>query len=215
MSLPKHEIEKFTIGGDFSLWKLKMRALLVHQGLESALEEEDPEAATSSVTDDKKRQIQNRAYSTLILSLGDSILREISKEKTTLRIWNKVEALCMKKSLAHRLFLKKKLYTFSMRGGVAIQDHIDTFNKIILDLEGVENVKISDEDKAFFLLRFLPKSYEGFVDTMLYGRTILTLEDVKASLSSKEIQKNNGYEMSNGDVLVARIEKNKDQKNKN
>jgi len=57
MSIPRHEIEKFTIGGDFSLWKLKMRALLVHQGLESALEEEDPEASTGSVIDDKKRQI--------------------------------------------------------------------------------------------------------------------------------------------------------------
>ena len=59
MSLPKHEIEKFTIRGDFSLWKLKIRALIVHQGLESALEEEDPEAPTGSMTDDKKRQIQN------------------------------------------------------------------------------------------------------------------------------------------------------------
>ena len=67
----------------------------MHQGLESALEEEDPEAATSSVTDDKKRQIQNRAHSTLILSLGDSILREVSEEKTVLGIWNKVETLCM------------------------------------------------------------------------------------------------------------------------
>ena len=79
----------------------------MHQGLKSALEEADLEAATSSVTDNKKRQIQNRDYSTLILSLGDSILREISEEKTTVWIWNKVKALCMKKSLAHRLFLKK------------------------------------------------------------------------------------------------------------
>ncbi|KAH9659867.1 hypothetical protein KPL70_024018 [Citrus sinensis] len=215
MSLPRHEIEKFTIGGDFSLWKLKMRALLVHQGLESALEEEDPEASTDSGIDDKKRQIQNRAHSTLILSLGDSILREIYEEKTALEIWNKVETLCMKKSLAHRLFLKKRLYTFSMREGVTIQDHIDTFNKIILDLEGVENVKICDEDKAFFLLSSLPKSYKGFVDTMLYGRTTLTLEDVKASLSSKEIQKNSELETSNGEGLIARTEKKKDQKNKN
>ncbi|KAH9750670.1 hypothetical protein KPL71_013960 [Citrus sinensis] len=117
----------------------------------------------------------------------------------------------MKKSLAHRLFLKKRLYTFSMREGVSIQDHIDTFNKIILDLEGVENVKISDEDKAFFLLSSLPKPYEGFVDTMLYGRTSLTLEDVKASLCSKEIQRNANDE-SNGEGLVARKEKKKDQK---
>ena len=179
MSLPKPDIERFTIGGDFSLWRMKMRALLVHQGLESALEEDDLGDASSSVSDEKKRQIQNKAHSTLILSLSDSILREISEEKTALGIWNKVEALCMKKSLAHRLFLKKRLYTFSMREGVSIQEHIDNFNKIILDLEGVENVKITDEDKAFFLLSSLPKIYEGFVDTMLYGRTTLTLEDEK------------------------------------
>ncbi|KAH9790976.1 hypothetical protein KPL71_003571 [Citrus sinensis] len=214
MSLPKPDIERFTIGGDFSLWKMKMRALLVHQGLESALEEDDLGDASSSVSDEKKRQIQNKAHSTLILSLSDSILREISEEKTALGIWNKVEALCMKKSLAHRLFLKKRLYTFFMREWVSIQEHIDSFNKIILDLEGVENVKITDEDKAFFLLSSLPKIYEGFVDTMLYGRTTLTLEDVKASLSSKEIQKNNGHEVSNGEGLFARTEK-KNQKKKN
>ncbi|KAH9762289.1 hypothetical protein KPL70_000762 [Citrus sinensis] len=214
MSLPKPDIERFTIGGDFSLWRMKMRALLVHQGLESTLEEDDLGDASSSVSDEKKRQIQNKAHSTLILSLNDSILREISEEKTALGIWNKVEALCMKKSLAHRLFLKKRLYTFFMREGVSIQEHIDNFNKIILDLEGVENVKITDEDKAFFLLSSLPKIYEGFVDTMLYGRTTLTLEDVKAFLSSKEIQKNNGHEVSNGEGLFARTEK-KNQKKKN
>ena len=98
----------------------------------------------------------------------------------------------MKKSLAYRLFLKKRLYTFLMKEGMPIQVHIDTFNKIILELIRVENVKIRDEVKAFFLQSSLPQSYEGFVDTMLYGRTILILEDVKASLSSKEILKNNG-----------------------
>ncbi|KAH9681570.1 Integrase catalytic domain-containing protein [Citrus sinensis] len=183
MSLPKPKIEKFTIGGDFSLWKMKMRALLVHQGLELALEEEDPETA--------------------------------GKEKIALGIWNKVEALCMKKSLTHKLFLKKRLYTFFMKENVSIQEHIDVFNKIILDLEGVENIKICDEDKAFFLLSSLPKSYEGFVDTMLYGRTTLTLEDVKAFLCSKEIQRHSGdLEQNPGERLMAKVEKKKDKKKK-
>ena len=75
MSLPKPKIEKFTIGGDLSLWKMKMRALLVHQGLELALEEEDPETAGSSRYDEKIKHIHNRAHNTLILSLSDSILR--------------------------------------------------------------------------------------------------------------------------------------------
>ena len=75
-------------------------------------------------------------------------------------------------------------------------------------------MKISDEDKAFFLLSSLPKPYEGFVDTMLYGRTSLTLEDVKASLCSKEIERSENNE-SNSEGLVARKEKKKDQKGKN
>ena len=49
---------------------------------------------------------------------------------------------------------------------------------------------------------------------MLYGRTSLTLEDVKASLCSKEIQKNEHEEINNKG-LIARKEKKKDQKNKN
>ncbi|KAH9697781.1 Integrase catalytic domain-containing protein [Citrus sinensis] len=78
---------------------------------------------------------------------------------------------------------------------------------------GVESIKIGDKDKAFFLLSSLPKSYEGFVDTMLYGRTTLTLEDVKASLCSKEIQRHSGdldQNPSEGDC----VEKKRDNKEK-
>ena len=65
---------------------MKMRALLVHQGFEAAQEEEDPKIAGSSISNEKIKQIQNRAHSTLILSHSDSILSEISDEKTTLGI---------------------------------------------------------------------------------------------------------------------------------
>lgn len=58
MSIPKLEIQKFTIGSDFPLWKMKMRALLVHQGLKYALDEDDSEGATSLVLD-KKKSISN------------------------------------------------------------------------------------------------------------------------------------------------------------
>ena len=92
MSLPKLDIEKFTIGGDFSLWKMRMRVVLIHQGLESALEEDDLGGASSSIPDEKKRQIHNKAHNSLILSLSDLILREISEEKKALGICNKVEA---------------------------------------------------------------------------------------------------------------------------
>ena len=75
-------------------------------------------------------------------------------------------------------------------------------------------MKISDEDKALFLLSSLLKPYESFIDTMLYSRTSLTLEDVKESLCSKEIKRNENDE-SNGEGLIARKEKKKDKKGKN
>ena len=39
MGSTKLEVEKFTDENDFHLWRLKMRALLVHQGLDEALGE--------------------------------------------------------------------------------------------------------------------------------------------------------------------------------
>jgi len=37
MGKTKFDIDKFTGDNDFSLWRIKMKALLVHQGLEEAL----------------------------------------------------------------------------------------------------------------------------------------------------------------------------------
>ena len=86
--------------------------------------------------------------------------------------------------MAKRLATKKKLYTLQMEEGSSITDHIDAFNKIILDLEDI-NVKIDDEDKAMILLCSLSSSYENLVDTLMYGRQTFAMGDVKEALSSK------------------------------
>jgi hypothetical protein len=74
-----------------------------------------------------------------------------------------------------------------MPAGRTISEHIDEFNKIVLDLVNIK-VKFEDEDLALLLLTSLQASYEHFVDTLLYGREALTLEDVMATLNSKEIK---------------------------
>lgn len=136
MGSAKYDIENFTGKNDFSLWRMKTRALLVHQGLEQAFEGEKKLPATLSEKD-KKDMLDKAAHSALILSLGDKALREISKEKTAVAIWLKWENLYMTKSLANRLFLKQKLYTFKMPTGKELEDHLDGFNKVILDLENI------------------------------------------------------------------------------
>ena len=68
-----------------------------------------------------------------------------------------------------------------------LQDHIDSFNKLCLDLENID-IKYDDEDKALVLLHSLSKSYETFVDILKHGRDKLSLDDIVGALNSKELQ---------------------------
>ena len=131
-----------------------------------------------------------KARSAIILSLGDKVLRKVSKEKTAAGVWSKLESLYMMKSLVNRLYLKQALYFFKMQEDKSIDEQLDVFNKLILDLENID-VTIDDEDQALLLLSSLPKSYNNFKDTFLYGRESLTLDEVQAALNSKELNHKN------------------------
>ena len=108
----KFDIEKFDRTNDFGLWKMKMLAHLGNMGLVKALEG----ASTLPMTmdDEKKQEVLERAYNTLILSLSDKVSREIMKMKSATEVWLKLEYLYMTKSLSNRLYLKAKFFTFKM-----------------------------------------------------------------------------------------------------
>nr|BAQ19356.1 putative gag-pol polyprotein [Torenia fournieri] len=199
----RFEVEKFTGDNDFGLWKMKMRALLTQQGLIEVLMVEDPpatvvagtaptgqeDAAAAAVNAQaaaEKKILDSKAHSVIILSLGDRVLRQVSHESTALGLWKKLEELYMTKSLANRLYLKQALYSFKMIEEKAIDEQMDQFIKLILDLENIE-VKIEDEDQALLLVCALPRSYNTFKDTLLYGRETLTLKEVQAALKSKQL----------------------------
>ncbi|GJZ23672.1 retrovirus-related pol polyprotein from transposon TNT 1-94 [Tanacetum coccineum] len=170
MTGAKFEIEKFDGTGDFGLWRIKMRALLIQHGCEAALEvlPKDMEAQA-------KTELNKKAHSAVILCLviGQQVVPE------------------------------EKLYTFCMPTGRKIFEHIDEFNKIVLDLANIE-VKFEDKDLALLLLTSLPASYKHFVDTLLYGREALTLEDVMATLNSKEIKERSKAKGDDGEGLYVR-----------
>ncbi|PON38934.1 Zinc finger, CCHC-type [Parasponia andersonii] len=111
----------------------------------------------------------------------------------------------MKKSIANRLYQKKKLYTLHIEEGKSLKKHLDDFNKIILDLKNID-VEIEDEDQAIILLCSFPQSrYEHLVDTLLYKKESLTMAQVKAAINSKELQKQHGTkEDLTGEGLTAR-----------
>ncbi|GJS65125.1 hypothetical protein Tco_0679689 [Tanacetum coccineum] len=91
--------------------------------------------------------------------------------------------------VAYDSVIQKKAYSaLILCLGKNQSEHIDEFHKLVGDLTAIDTV-ISDEDQALLLLTSLPSSYDNFAETLLYGRDTLKLEDVLATLNSRELQK--------------------------
>ena len=89
----------------------------------------------------------------------------------------------MSKSLTNKLLLKKKFYGLKMVEGLALDQHISVFNKIISYLNRVD-VKFEEEDMALILLNSLPESYNNLVTTLMWGKETLELEEITHALLS-------------------------------
>ncbi|GJT33639.1 retrovirus-related pol polyprotein from transposon TNT 1-94 [Tanacetum coccineum] len=176
-SIAKFDVKKFDGSNDFGLWRVKMLCLLIQHGWEAALDPFPEIMENAEKTAALKTDVYKKVHSALLSCLDNKVLREVNKEDSAAGVWLKLETLYMTKSLANKLYLKKKLFTFYIDSGKKLSEHIDEFNKLIGDLANI-GVDIDDEDQALMLLTSLPSSYDNFVETLLYGRESLTLEDV-------------------------------------
>jgi hypothetical protein len=104
----KFEIEKFN-GNNFSLWKLKMKAILRKDKCLAAIGERPAE-----VTDDKWDEMDGNAIANLHLALADGVLSSIEEKKTAKDIWDHLARLYEARSLHNKNFLKRKLYARRM-----------------------------------------------------------------------------------------------------
>ena len=142
MSTTKYDTEKFNGRNDFRLWKMKMEAILIQQGVEKALLLDKD--LLESMIEKERQEVQRKAYSLIILSLSDQVLRKISHEKTVVGVWKKLEELYRTRALPNRIYLKEHLYGFKIEESKPIDDALDEFNKLVLDLESLD-IKVEDD----------------------------------------------------------------------
>ena len=155
---------------------------MVQQGLQDSLLGE--KNLPSTMQEKQKIELLEIAHSAIILSLSDTVLREVAKAKSVVELWLKLESLYMTKSLANQLHKKIKSYTFKMTPCMSIEEHLDHFKKIILDLENID-IAVSDEGKAILLLTSLDASYTNMKEVKMYGRDSLTFGEVQSILHTR------------------------------
>ncbi|GJW39229.1 hypothetical protein Tco_0065074 [Tanacetum coccineum] len=140
MSSQITNIEKFSGKSNFSLWRIKIRALLKQQGIWAPISGKKP----ADMTDANYNLQEEKAHSTILLCLSDEVLDEVGDEETAAGVWKKLETIYMAKSLTNKLLLKQRLFSLRMKEGTSLKEHLDALNSILMDLKNVE-VKIKVE----------------------------------------------------------------------
>ncbi|XP_019168928.1 PREDICTED: protein DOWNY MILDEW RESISTANCE 6-like [Ipomoea nil] len=113
----KYEIEKFK-GNNFSLWKIRMKAILRKDNCVAAIEERP-----ADFTDDAKwTEMDSNAIANLHLALADEVLSSVAEKGTAKEVWYTLVNLYEAKSLHNKIFLKRKLYTLRMMETSSIVD---------------------------------------------------------------------------------------------
>ncbi|GKC17857.1 retrotransposon protein, putative, ty1-copia subclass [Tanacetum coccineum] len=133
----KYDLPLLDRDSGFSLWKVKMRALLAQMDLDDALLGHD-KMPSSWTRDDKKRK-DRKALSHIHLHLSNNILQEVLTKKTAL------EQICMTKDLTSKMLLKQKLFSHKLQEGGSMMDHLQVFKEIVSNLQSME-IKYDVED---------------------------------------------------------------------
>lgn len=107
-----------------------MKALLVHMGLTNVISREGIKSMANKF---KAREVILKAHSSILLSLGDEVLRQVINEDFAFKVWEILKRIFLKISFVNKLILKNQLYTLLMDESKDLR-HRDEFNRIFLDL---------------------------------------------------------------------------------
>ncbi|XP_060216975.1 uncharacterized protein LOC132644397 [Lycium barbarum] len=92
-----------------------------------------------------------------------------------------------------------------MKTGTTLQDHLDVFNKLAMDLTHAD-IKVGDEELACILVFSLSPAYKDVVNSMMYNKEVVMLQMVRHALNSDELRNhiNNDEKEDYGEGLTVR-----------
>ncbi len=156
-------MEKFD-GGNFHLWKFKMRMMLSKHGLwkfvnanATILDDED------QITDYNEKVA--KALALLCEHLTDAQLAHIQYCENVKSTWETFYGVHKTKIIENKLFLRRRFFTIKMQERENLLVHINMVKALADQLHSIEE-KIEDEDMYMVLLMSLPPSFDNLVTSL-------------------------------------------------
>jgi hypothetical protein len=164
-------MEKFD-GGNFHLWKFKMRMMFSKHGFWKFVDESAtlPSEEVARVDYNEKEM---KAFALLCEHLTDAQLAHIQYCDNVKSAW---EALCgvhEAKTINNKLFHRRRFFTIKMQEGDDMLVHINMVKALANQLRSIE-VNITDEDVYMVFLMSLPP----FFDNLLTNSESMSITDV-------------------------------------
>ncbi|KAL0291218.1 UNVERIFIED_CONTAM: hypothetical protein Sangu_2540100 [Sesamum angustifolium] len=176
-----------------------MKGILIQQKVFKSIDGKYAE----NVSDDKKRDNDEYAYSSIILNLSNSVIRKVGKQNSAKELWDRLEELFTETSLPSKLFLLEN-FSLQVRYVKKYEENIDEFTKLVQDIKltGDKNI---DDYTPIVLLNAIPDVYSDVKAAIKYGRDNVCLDTVINGLKSKEMDiKTNKTSQSNNEVNMVR-----------
>ncbi len=201
-------MEKFD-GGNFHLWKFKMRMMFSKHGLWKFVDGSAtlPSEEVASVDYDEKEM---KAFALLCEHLTDAQLAHIQYCDNVKSAW---EALCgvhEAKTIGNKLCLRRRFFTIKMLEGDDMLVHMNMVKALADELRAIE-VNITDEDVYMVFLMSLPPSFDNLVTSLESMSTKdVDLQFIVARLLHK-VSKRKECESSETTALVNKTHKSNEK----
>ncbi|CAM8990906.1 unnamed protein product [Rhodiola kirilowii] len=165
---------------DYSIWKVKMQALLTRERCWKAITQE----WSSPTSDEKKKEMQEQAHAEIMMKLSDDIIRQVVGIPNPKTLWDKLDEIFLSKSLPSKISLLCRLFNFKMNQSWSIQENLDVFLKLTQDLARCEET-IKETFQVVILLNALPSQFDNLKDVIQYGRDEITLTKILEAIIQK------------------------------
>jgi hypothetical protein len=152
-------MEKFD-GGNFHLWKFKMRMMISKHGLWKFVD-----GSATLPSEDVARADYNEKKTKAFALLMDAQLAHIQYCDNVKSAWEALCGLHEAKTIGNKLFLRRRFFTIKMQEGDDMLVHINTVKALADQLCSIE-VNITDEDVYMVLLMSLPPSFDNIVTSL-------------------------------------------------